>query len=59
MAKKSNPNTDINPEDHQLQHSGLAPKTPISNQGADDYDLNAMRESPTRSGLQPKGSKKK
>jgi hypothetical protein len=51
------PAIDIKPEDHKGL-SGLKPTIEISNQGHSDYDLNSALNSPTRSGLQPKGKKR-
>ena len=38
-------------------HSGLEPDVEFAGQGVLDYDHEAMLNSPTRTGLQPKGKK--
>lgn len=61
MAKSKNskpvPAIDIKPGDHKGL-SGLEPTIEISNQGHAPYTLNDALNAPTRSGLQPKRSKK-
>ena len=52
---KPAPEVEIKPEDHKGL-SGLKPVVPISNQGHGEYDLKAVQNSPTRTGLQPKKS---